>query len=347
MLTSYRIAELLKQLFWRQNRYHHNNKQYINNRHRITTSLDGSQSPTIPVSIPIPKMATEVDPSALLPPAVARQGIQVGSSATLGASSKRHAVDEALHPPKRKRQLEERADLGTQITARDTDATHTARFERPIDRTPDNQCLSPKRRLIAPMAIMTAPGRTLDGLGVSTVHDISGSRMSRPSRGGPTNEGILAVCPTIDTAITSPVNIGSIPQPSLLEQSIAPRLKPKTQVPLFIVTYEPNLTETLWVNGNVLGSTLSEFVDSLPNRAAPSHIKSITLILRSVGFLVCDTKIKVRQDDEDSWNYLKDAFKNRIREAVKDNKATGVTFKILVEPLYEQAIGKDYVEFVF
>ena len=141
-------------------------------------------------------------------------------------------------------------------------------------------------------------------------------------------------------------------QPTNQEASSS-KARPKTQVPLWIITREPRYTEERWDEGKFLGSTLSVFIDGISNVTQRNNIEKIKLTLRTP---TSDTKITVFRDGEDSWISAKEAFIEKLKEAsaaAKARRLDGVNCKILVEPFYEQVVlpssgvEEDDVEFDF
>lgn len=68
-------------------------------------------------------------------------------------------------------------------------------------------------------------------------------------------------------------------------------------------------------------------------------IEKIKLTLRTMVMSdIRDTIITVFQGDEDLWNFAKDAFKEKMKEATTEAKASNsrACFRILVEPFCEQ-----------
>jgi hypothetical protein len=115
--------------------------------------------------------------------------------------------------------------------------------------------------------------------------------------------------------------------------------KYKTIVPIWIITPGVPLMEELWADGKMLGSTLLAFVEGVSKVKQLCHIEKIKLTLRTmVTSVIRDTIITVFQGDEDLWNFAKDAFKDKMKEAMTEAKANNVRarLRILVEPFYEQ-----------
>jgi hypothetical protein len=117
--------------------------------------------------------------------------------------------------------------------------------------------------------------------------------------------------------------------------------KSKTIVPIFIITPGVPLIEKQWPDGKMLWSTLLAFVEGISKVKQLSHgdIEKIELILRTtVMSVICDTIITVFQGDEDLWNFAKDVFKDKIKEATTEAKAKNIKarFRIFVKPYYEQ-----------
>ena len=141
---------------------------------------------------------------------------------------------------------------------------------------------------------------------------------------------------------------GSTTEPS----SAKPRQK--TQIPLWIITREPRYTEERWDDGKFMGTPLPAFIEGISKVTQRHHIEKIKLTLRAPTF---DTKITVYQDAEDSWASAKETFIEKLREAKAEARARrqteNVTFKILVEPFYEEGmlpsggIDEDVEEFDF
>ena len=141
---------------------------------------------------------------------------------------------------------------------------------------------------------------------------------------------------------------GSTPQPS----STKPRQK--TQIPLWIITREPRYTEEKWDDGKFMGTPLPAFIEGISKVTQRRHIEKIKLTLRAPTF---DTKVTVYQDAEDSWAAAKETFIEKLREAKAEARARrqteNLTFKILVEPFYEEdmllggAIDEDEEEYDF
>lgn len=171
--------------------------------------------------------------------------------------------------------------------------------------------------------------------------------------------------PTLKPAISEPkVSIGehttSEPEPTIPElQSTVqepPTLKsrPKTQIPLWIITREPRYTEERWDDGKFQGTALPIFLEGISQVTQRSHIEKIKLTLRTP---ISDTKITVFKDAEDSWAAAKDTFVDRLKEAKKNARlsrgAEAPSYQILVEPFFEQgvemngSVDDDDVEFDF
>ncbi len=113
----------------------------------------------------------------------------------------------------------------------------------------------------------------------------------------------------------------------------------KTQIPLWIITREPRYTEERWDDGKFMGTPLPVFLEGISKVTQRRHIEKIKLTLRAPTF---DTKITVYQDAEDSWASAKETFIEKLREAKAEARARrqteNVTFKILVEPFYEEGV---------
>jgi hypothetical protein len=129
------------------------------------------------------------------------------------------------------------------------------------------------------------------------------------------------------------------PNPTNPEASSS-KARPKTQVPLWIITREPRRIEERWSKGKFLGSTLSVFIEDISKVTQRNNIKEIILTLRTPFY---DTKMTIfSDDDEDSWTSSKETFIEKLKEARAEAKARrmneSMNFKILVEPVYEQAV---------
>ncbi|PMD36850.1 hypothetical protein L207DRAFT_569010 [Hyaloscypha variabilis F] len=113
----------------------------------------------------------------------------------------------------------------------------------------------------------------------------------------------------------------------------------KTQIPLWIITREPRYTEERWDDGKFMGTPLPAFIEGISKVTQRRHIEKIKLTLRAPTF---DTKITVYQDAEDSWASAKETFIEKLKEAKAEARARrqteNVTFKILVEPFYEEGV---------
>lgn len=126
---------------------------------------------------------------------------------------------------------------------------------------------------------------------------------------------------------------GSATEPS----SAKPRQK--TQIPLWIITREPRYTEERWDDGKFMGTPLPAFIEGISKVTQRRHIEKIKLTLRAPTF---DTKITVYHDADDSWASAKETFIEKLREAKAEargrRQTENLTFKILVEPFYEEGM---------
>lgn len=121
-------------------------------------------------------------------------------------------------------------------------------------------------------------------------------------------------------------------------QASSPKPRQKTQIPLWIITREPRYTEERWDEGRFMGTPLPAFIEGLSKFTQRSHIEKVKLTLRAPTF---DTKITVFNDAEDSWASAKETFIEKLKEARVEARAKRQiehgTFKILVEPFYEES----------
>lgn len=115
--------------------------------------------------------------------------------------------------------------------------------------------------------------------------------------------------------------------------------RPKTQIPLWIITREPRCTEERWDNGKFLGTPLPAFIEGISKITQRNNIEKVKLTLRAPTF---DTKITVFKDAEDSWASAKETFVEKVKEAKAEARAKRQveqpSFKILIEPFYEEAM---------
>ena len=113
--------------------------------------------------------------------------------------------------------------------------------------------------------------------------------------------------------------------------------RPKTQIPLWIITREPRYTEERWDDGKFQGTQLSDFLEGVSKVTQRDHIEKVKLTLRTPTF---DTKITVFKDADDSWISAKERFLEKLKEARAEARAKRpnepANFEILVEPFYEQ-----------
>ena len=103
-----------------------------------------------------------------------------------------------------------------------------------------------------------------------------------------------------------------------------------------------------------MGTPLPTFIEGISRLTQRSHIEKIKLTLRAPTF---DTKITVFKDAEDSWASAKETFIEKLKEAKAEARARRqleqVSFKILVEPFYEEgflpsgSMDEDEEEFDF
>jgi hypothetical protein len=126
------------------------------------------------------------------------------------------------------------------------------------------------------------------------------------------------------------------PQPPPIDPSSS-KPRPKTQIPLWIITREPRYTEERWDDGKFSGTPLSAFIAGISQVTQRQHIEKVKLTLRTP---MSDTKITVFKDAEDSWTSAKDTFVEKLKEARLEARARrqndSLSCKILVEPFYEQ-----------
>lgn len=132
------------------------------------------------------------------------------------------------------------------------------------------------------------------------------------------------------------------------------KARSKTQVPLWIITREPRYTEERWIDGKFQGAQLSDFLEEVSRATQRDHIEKLKLTLRTPTF---DTKITVFKGDEDEWIAAKKTFVEKLKEAMAEAKlkrsSEPASFKIFVEPFYEESslmasnVDEDDMEFAF
>ena len=109
------------------------------------------------------------------------------------------------------------------------------------------------------------------------------------------------------------------------------RTRPKIQIPLWIITYEPSPTRILWTDGKCLGTSLSSFISGISQMTQRSDVKRIKLTLKTPSW---NTIITVPIDAEDVWGLAKETFKEALQEAKREAEGKMRDCKILIEPLY-------------
>ena len=111
----------------------------------------------------------------------------------------------------------------------------------------------------------------------------------------------------------------------------SPETRPKTQIPLWIITYEPGPTRTLWVDGKCLGTSLSTFISGISQVTQRSDAEGIKLILSTPSW---NTRIIVPKDAENVWELAKKTIIAALKEARAELEGEMGNCKILIEPVY-------------
>ncbi|TVY43388.1 hypothetical protein LSUB1_G003338 [Lachnellula subtilissima] len=161
------------------------------------------------------------------------------------------------------------------------------------------------------------------------------SRLETPLQRAETVDNETKISTTAPISPQTPTK--TQPTPHSPPRAALPKTRQKTQIPLWIVTREPRYTEERWDDGKFMGTPLPAFIEGISKFTQRCHIEKIKLTLRAPTF---DTKITVFKDAEDSWASAKETFIEKLKEAKLEARARrqmeNVTFKILVEPFYEE-----------
>jgi hypothetical protein len=289
--------------------------------------------------------------------ALQTEDIQARISAESGASSKRTRADEgpANNSKRRKRQDNSSMPWNRQSTSsavihqarREDQADTITQAELPTEKSLSHQFSPPKGPFIVPTANMTVPESPKDDNKIFAVQNPPGSNNTISySRGSGYAEHGASLLATTSTPLPPLPSTTQEPDatPDYAPQAqdpvhLSPPCKPKTRVSIWIITPRIPLMEELWADGKIVGSTLLAFIEGISKLKQLGHIEKIKLTLRTmVVSAIRDTIITVYQGDEDLWNFAKDAFKDKMKEAMTEAKASNsrARFRILVEPFYEQ-----------
>ncbi|KAF4626424.1 hypothetical protein G7Y89_g11735 [Cudoniella acicularis] len=165
------------------------------------------------------------------------------------------------------------------------------------------------------------------------------SRLETPLQSTETVENKMEIISTTEPIPTQAPPPKAQPAQHLPPQASLSNPRHKTQIPLWIITREPRYTEERWDDGKFMGTPLPTFIEGISKVTQRSHIEKIKLTLRAPNF---DTKITVFKDAEDSWASAKETFIEKLKEAKAEARAKRqmeqLTFKILVEPFYEEGM---------
>ena len=104
---------------------------------------------------------------------------------------------------------------------------------------------------------------------------------------------------------------GAVSPTSSVTNLPSSRTRPKIRIPLWIITYEPSPTRTLWIDGKCLGTSLSSFISGISQMTQRSDVKSIKLTLKTPSW---NTIINVPIDAEDVWGLAKETFKEALQK---------------------------------
>jgi len=108
--------------------------------------------------------------------------------------------------------------------------------------------------------------------------------------------------------------------------------RPKTKIPLWIITREPGPTRTLWVNGRCLDTPLSTFITGVSQVAQRSDIEEIKLTLSTPIWNTVITISKDTEGVEDTWELAKKTFMSELKDVRLELKGEMGDCKILIEP---------------
>jgi hypothetical protein len=111
------------------------------------------------------------------------------------------------------------------------------------------------------------------------------------------------------------------------------KTRPKTKIPLWIITYEPGPTRTLWVDGRCLDTPLSTFITGVSQVAQRSDIEKIKLTLSTPTWTTIIVISKDAKDAEDTWELAKKTFTAELKEVRAELKGEMRDCKILIEPV--------------
>lgn len=213
--------------------------------------------------------------------------IQARILAESDASSKRTRADEgpANNPKRRKRQENSSipwnrhhlASTGVHQAKRADQADTTTQAELPTGKSLSHQFSPPKRPFVVPVANMTVPESPKDDIRRSTVQNppISINTISYSRGRGYAEDGASLVAtrstplPPLPGQASSTREFDATPDQAPQAQHLVQEVhlsspsKPKTIVPIWIITPGVPLMEELWADGKMLGSTLLAFVEGI------------------------------------------------------------------------------------
>ena len=233
---------------------------------------------------------------------------------------------------------------------REDQADTITQAELPTEKSLSHQFSPPKGLFTIPIANMTVPESPKDDNRRFMVQNSPGSNntISYLRGSGYAEHGAsllatkLTLLPLLPGQASTAQESHATPDYALQAQHpvhLSSPCKPKTRASIWIITPRVPLMEELWADGKMLGPTLLAFIEGISKVKQLGHIEKIKLTLRTmVVSAIRDSIITVFQGDEDLWNFAKDAFKDKMREAMTEAKASNsrASFRILVEPFYEQ-----------
>ena len=109
------------------------------------------------------------------------------------------------------------------------------------------------------------------------------------------------------------------------------KTRPKTKIPLWIITYKPGPTRTLQVDRRCLDTPLSTFITGVSQVAQRSDIEKIKLTLSTLTQTTIIVISKDAKDAEDTWELAKKTFTAELKEVRAELKGEMRDYKILIK----------------